>query len=224
MIRLISIFLVSIIFFFPYSSYSEEYNIFLSFGGNYAIEDFDRDVVEDLDLNYNFDDAIGINLKAGYQIVDYFSVGIDIDILRGFEWDLSEGVPLTLENAADPASILKGVVTASADMDFIVGLAFARLSLPGKFKPYISAGLGLIREDAEVKFSTSLQETSTDYSSFTESDFSTDKDFCGKLSIGFEFRPLDRYSVWTEGNYTAGFGDLDDIRYASFTVGGSIFF
>ena len=46
-----------------------------------------------------------------------------------------------------------------------------------------------------------------------------DTDWCGKVGLGLDFFTTQEISLGIEGNYTFGFGDLEDIRYLNLTVG-----
>ena len=49
-------------------------------------------------------------------------------------------------------------------------------------------------------------------------------DWCGKVGLGLDFFTTQDISIGIEGNYTFGFGDLDDIRYFNFTIGAAYHF
>ena len=49
-------------------------------------------------------------------------------------------------------------------------------------------------------------------------------DWCGKVGLGLDFFATQDISLGIEGNYTFGFGDLDDIRYFNFTIGAAYHF
>jgi opacity protein-like surface antigen len=222
-----TLFPVIFILFAPIIYASAEENFFFSLGGIYAIEDFNFDVVEDMELDSDFDDGMGVNAKIGYFLTDYFAFGIDFDILRGFEWDKSENFSATyydLYSDTDRYAVLQGTVGVDAEINFLTGIGFARLSLPGKFRPYISAGFGIIRQDYDIELSASIRDEKIGDYAVSDSDHDTDENLCGKCGIGFEFRPIDRASVGIEGCYTAGFGDMDDIKYTTITLGASIYF
>jgi hypothetical protein len=44
-------------------------------------------------------------------------------------------------------------------------------------------------------------------------------DGCAKLGLGFDYFLIQNFSAGIEGNYTLGFGDLDDIQYFNFILG-----
>lgn len=211
---------------FSYPAISDD-NFFFSLGGIYSIEDFDREAINDVEmnLNYDFDNAMGLNAKVGYVYNDNFTFGLDLDILRGYEWDMTEGIPVALGADTGIEDILAGLVSARAEMDFFTGMAFARVSTPWNiFKPYLSIGAGMIWQDADVEYSVSLQDTSIDTSTLSDIDYDSYSDICAKAGIGIEMRPLDKYSFWFEASYTAGFNEMEDIKYSNFTAGASIFF
>ncbi len=49
-------------------------------------------------------------------------------------------------------------------------------------------------------------------------------DLCGKVGLGLDFFTFQDISLGIEGNYTFGFGDLDDIGYFNFTIGAAYHF
>lgn len=49
-------------------------------------------------------------------------------------------------------------------------------------------------------------------------------DLCGKVGLGLDFFTTQDISIGVEGNYTFGFGDLDDIRYFNFIIGAAYHF
>ena len=57
-------------------------------------------------------------------------------------------------------------------------------------------------------------------------DFKSDDeiDLCGKVGLGLDFFAFQDISLGIEGNYTFGFGDLDEIRYFNFTIGAAYHF
>lgn len=44
-------------------------------------------------------------------------------------------------------------------------------------------------------------------------------DGCAKFGLGFDYFFIQNFSAGIEGNYTLGFGKLDEIRYFNFTLG-----
>ena len=192
-------------------------------------ENFDREIVEDIDIITNFDDGLGINIKLGYFLTEYFAFGVDLDVLRGFDLDVTETIPSSyFQEYSSNFEILQGIITARAEFNFITGVAFARLSYPGKFQPYIAGGIGYIRQNADIEYSatilnTEIEDNLEDYL-FNETDYENESNLCGKAGAGFELKPLEKYSIWIEVSYTSGFGDMDDIRYTNVSIGGSIYF
>jgi len=201
-----------------------EGNLFISVGGVYSISDFKQKVIEDIDIDFNFDDGMGMNAKAGYFITDYLALGVSVDILRGYDWNLTESIPLEYRKGEGSLDILQGILTAKAEFDFVTAVAFARLSLPGKVRPYITAGLGYIRQNAAIAYSTAIKNGEFEDLGVTEGDYRTENDPCAKGGAGIELRPIDKYAIGLEATYTAGFGDTEDIRFVNITLFGSIYF
>jgi opacity protein-like surface antigen len=53
----------------------------------------------------------------------------------------------------------------------------------------------------------------------SESDSDDEVDGCAKIGFGIDYFPIQNLSAGIEGNYTLGFGDVDDVRYFNFTLG-----
>ena len=49
-------------------------------------------------------------------------------------------------------------------------------------------------------------------------------ELCGKVGLGLDFFAFQDISLGIEGNYTFGFGDLEDIRYFNFIIGAAYHF
>lgn len=54
---------------------------------------------------------------------------------------------------------------------------------------------------------------------YAEAGSDNEIDGCAKLGLGLDYFLIQNFSAGIEGNYTLGFGDLDDIRYFNFTLG-----
>ena len=54
---------------------------------------------------------------------------------------------------------------------------------------------------------------------YADADSDDEIDGCAKFGLGFDYFLIQNFSAGIEGNYTLGFGDLDEIRYFNFTLG-----
>jgi len=81
-----------------------------------------------------------------------------------------------------------------------------------KVKLSTVVGAGLMHTDSELPDETSI----------SVSDDETD--LCAKVGLGLDFFAFQDISLGIEGNYTFGFGDLDDIMYFNFTIGAAYHF
>ncbi len=188
----------------PVSGYSFDKGFFISVGGVYAMEDFDynelSDELIDAGFDTDFDDGMGLNAKLGYNVSENLAIGVDVDILKNFDLDVS-------------TTILDIPYDVQAEVELLTGVAFLKLSTTGKFQPFISGGLGLM--EGEATFNAELSGTDVDLSGFEEND---DQDFCAKGSIGIDIKPIEKYAIGAEASYVTGFGDLDEISYSTITV------
>jgi len=79
-----------------------------------------------------------------------------------------------------------------------------------KVKLSTIVGAGLMQ--ADLKYGTSISGSNDEI------------DLCAKVGLGLDFFATQDISLGIEGNYTFGFGDLDDIRYFHFTIGAAYHF
>ena len=54
---------------------------------------------------------------------------------------------------------------------------------------------------------------------YAEAGSDDETDGCAKFGLGLDYFLIQNFSAGIEGNYTLGFGDLDEIRYFNFTLG-----
>jgi len=188
--------------FFSIVSYSpllfaDNNKLYIGGGGSYAIENFDTDA--------NFDNTWGINTKVGYRAHELVLLEFNFDYLNNFESDerftfLGENVDSEVEVTVYTFMLaLKGYAPVYSDnvMFFVV------------------VGGGVMYADVDTKVRGP---------SVSISDSDDEVDGCAKIGLGFDFFPIQNFSVGIEGNYTLGFGDVDDIRYFNFTLGAAYHF
>ena len=80
-------------------------------------------------------------------------------------------------------------------------------------RPFLTAGLGAIYAD----FETVLWEATVLEGLLRTSSSDSDLDIGSKIGLGVDYYLREKWSLAVEGNYTLGFGDVDDIKY--FTTG-----
>jgi opacity protein-like surface antigen len=172
--------------------FADTNKFYIGGGGSFAYEDFDTDS--------DFDNTWGINAKAGYRFHEYIMCEFNFDYLNNFESDDSfslfgEKVESEVEVTVYTFMLaLKGYVPVySENMMF-----FATL------------GGGVMRADAD---------TTVRGATISRSDSDDEVDGCAKIGFGFDFFPIQNLSAGIEGNYTLGFGDVDDVRYFNITLG-----
>jgi opacity protein-like surface antigen len=186
----------SILFYSPLL-FADNNKFYIGGGGSSAIEDFDTDS--------DFDNTWGINAKVGYRAHEILLIEFNFDYLNNFESDdrftfLGENVDSEVEVTVYTFMLaLKGYAPVYSDnvMFFVV------------------AGGGVMYADVDTKVSGF---------SVSRSDSDDEVDGCAKIGLGFDFFPIQNFSIGIEGNYTLGFGDVDDIRYFNFTLGAAYHF
>ena len=176
-------------------------HFYVGAGGSYAVEDFDN--------SPDYDNSWGVNAKIGYHTHPLLDVEFDFDYLNNFEYDESYKVSGTRFEEEGEVEIftcmfvLKGYFPISTE----------------KVKLSTVVGAGLMQADLKYRFSTSGLPDETSIS------LSDDEiDLCAKVGLGLDFFTTQDISLGIEGNYTFGFGDLDDIRYFNFTIGAAYHF
>lgn len=171
---------------------------YIGAGGSYAIENFDG--------GGDFDNSWGINAKLGYRLIDEIAVQFDYDYL--WKFDDEEQIDLFGNN-----------FDGEVELDIMTFILSLKGNFPVKWyqviSPYLIAGGGIMYGDADFKI------RGPGISSNSSSD---ETDLCGKFGGGVDFFFTEHFSANLEGNYTFGFGDLDDIRYFHFILGGVFHF
>jgi len=190
---------LAVVLVFTSATSAQDKGIYIGIGGAYNWENFDIEDVDLYGLDMDFDGALGLNLRAGYQFSDVFSAGLDLDFAQGFELEdsvLVAGVPVTM----------------NAEVDIITYTLAAKVSVGGTevVKPYFLAGVGAMSGD--VKATGSAMGIS-----ITESESETD--LCTKLAGGIDFYTSQNVSIGAEGSYMMGFGDMEEIRYFTLAIG-----
>ena len=176
-------------------------HFYVGVGGSYALEDFNN--------SPDIDNSWGVNAKIGYHTHPLLDIEFDFDYLNKFEYsDSYKLFGIGLEEEVDLEILtymiaLKGYFPISTE----------------KVKLSTVVGAGLMYADLKYEISTSGLPYET---SISGSDDETD--LCAKVGLGLDFFAFQDISLGIEGNYTFGFGDLDDIRYFNFTIGAAYHF
>ncbi|MDL1962784.1 MAG: porin family protein [Deltaproteobacteria bacterium] len=176
-------------------------NFYVGAGGSYAVEDFDN--------GPDYDNSWGVNAKIGYHTHPLLDIELDFDYLNNFEYDESYKVSGTRFKEEGDLEIftcmfaLKGYFPISTE----------------KVKLSTIVGAGLMHADSKHEFFSSALPDKTSISGSND-----EIDLCGKVGLGLDFFTAQDISIGIEGNYTFGFGDLDDIRYFNFIIGAAYHF
>jgi hypothetical protein len=208
---------------------SEENQFFVSGGFVNAISDYKENSPssENLKVNFDFNYGLGVNSKFGYSIQDFFSFGLDMEFIgdpnANYEHDDAYSIYIDKKHNSDKSKTL--METNLCKILFSL-MPFIKISLPGKYKPYLYGGAGKIYQHSHMASSiTYYNENKTIFYSDASIDESkTDYAFCTKGGLGFEFKSTEWLSLWVDGCYVSGLGDLDYIRYYTATLGFSVYF
>jgi len=159
---------------------------------------------EDIDVN-DFDNTWGLQLKAGYNILDYLAVEGLFQYHRKFEWES--------DDYSDPdLGTVSGKVEVSG-FDFSVNL---KGILPlGIFRPYAVAGLGFMR--GKAKATGSYDSPWTAPVSYSENQ--SDSGPMGRIGIGCDVFVAENFGIEAEIAYNAGMGDIDYARFTALSAG-----
>ena len=185
--------LVMTIFFasFVYAQQAEVKKFYVGAGGSYAIEDFDGG---------DFDNSWGVNAKVGYHLHPLVDIEFDFDYLNEFE-DSEEFEFLGMD------------IEGEADLNIMTYMIALKGYFPistEKLKMSVIVGGGIMYADLDLKVRVNGSSMSDSYD---------ETELCGKIGLGLDFFATQDISFGIEGNYTAGFNDLEDIRYFNFTLG-----
>jgi opacity protein-like surface antigen len=190
--KIITILICFSISFYSTLLFADNNKFYIGGGGSFAYEDFDTDS--------DFDNTWGINAKAGYRFHEYIMFEFNFDYLNNFESD--RGFTLFGEPVESEVEVtvytwmlaLKGYAPVYSDnvMFFAV------------------VGGGVLLADIDTKLRGPT---------ISESDSDDEVDGCAKIGFGIDYFPIQNLSAGIEGNYTLGFGDVDDVRYFNFTLG-----
>ena len=221
------------------SSYAIDPGFYIGAGGSYAQQNFDinndvSNVLNSLGLDDEFNNTSGVNLKVGYRVNDISSWELNLDFLPGFKWPGFEEDCLI--------DFPHGYFYASADLEGkvnITTLMFVSKIAPNfgsdTVRPFVTAGIGIMRSELEVKADTSANASYNRYSyrhgykgSLSESDISV----CFKLGTGVDFFVKDNLSLGFEVAYILGTGSLsllgqdiiDELKYMNYTFGVAYYF
>lgn len=182
------------VIFFSTSLYAQQADVkkfYVGAGGSYAIEDFDGG---------DFDNSWGVNAKVGYHLHPLVDIEFDFDYLNAFE-DSEEFELLGMD------------IEGEADLNIMTYMIALKGYFPvstKKLKLSVVVGGGIMYADLDLKVRVNGSSNSDSYD---------ETELCGKIGLGLDFFATQDISFGIEGNYTAGFNDLEDIRYFNFTLG-----
>ncbi|MFH1380469.1 MAG: outer membrane beta-barrel protein [bacterium] len=185
--------------------------LYVGGGGTYAIEGFntDSDYLE-------YDNTFGAYGKFGLKLDDRIALEFNYDSLTDFVYSLDilkSTIDLTTYMAA-----LKLSFKIDSDSDFFSGAA---ADIFGNKIPYFIIGFGNMKMHKEINFTYDGNILTGWDLAIPAEDLS---DSCGKAGFGVDYYIQENISVGAEISYTAGFGDLKDIKYYNIIMGGLFHF
>jgi len=159
---------------------------------------------EDIDVD-DFDNTWGLQLKAGYYILDYLAIEGLFQYHRKFEWES--------DSYSDPdLGTVSGKIEVSG-FDFSVNV---KGILPfGIFRPYAVAGLGFMR--GKAKATGTYDSPWAPPVSYSESE--SDSGPMGRIGIGCDVFVSESFGLEAEVAYNAGMGDIDYARFTALSAG-----
>jgi len=193
-----------VVIFYSTSLYATQDHLdhfYVGAGGSYAVENFDD--------SPDFDNSWGVNAKIGYHTHPLLDIELNFDYLNNFEY-------------SETYKVLGTRFDGEVDLEILTCMFVLKGYFPistEKVKLSTVVGAGLMQADLKYKASTS----GLPYETFI-SGSDDEIDLCGKVGLGLDFFAFQDISLGIEGNYTFGFGDLDDIRYFNFTIGAAYHF
>ncbi|MFQ5645498.1 MAG: outer membrane beta-barrel protein, partial [bacterium] len=202
---------------------------YFGIGGNYAIPTRMK-YESDPDLNTDFERSSGLNLKAGYQTREFFSIELNFDKYASFGWE--DNVPGYIRRTAY-------YVSEKPDMAFKGKADLASFMLTGKwsasfsriFKPFFVFGFGFITVDHEIKKKWTFNDPVFKGQSGSITYKDDDTVICFKTGIGADFYVMKKVSLGFEASYIfAQNADLEEavdtleIGFVNFSLGTSYHF
>jgi len=184
--------------------YAQDMGLYVGIGGNYAIQNFDTDEVNQelspYGLHMNFDDSPGFSARVGYSFSKLFSAELVYDYFSDFSWNqttIISGTPVTVKMETEIMTfMIAGKLSPNVGSETV--------------RPYITAGAGMMRGKLDLTGTAA---------GFTASASESESDACGKIGVGIDFYATKNISVGFEGSYVMGFGDMDNIRYTNLNLG-----
>jgi Outer membrane protein beta-barrel domain len=176
-------------------------HFYVGAGGSYAVEDFDD--------SPDYDNSWGVNAKIGYHTHPLLDIELNFDYLNNFEY-------------SETYKVLGTRFEGEVDLEIFTCMFALKGYFPistEKVKLSTIVGAGLMQADSKYEFSISELPDETSISGSDD-----EIDLCGKIGLGLDFFTTQDISLGIEGNYTFGFGDLDDIMYFNFTIGAAYHF
>lgn len=169
---------------------------YIGIGGSYVFEDFKN--------ISGVDNTWGANVNFGYQFHPMGTIEFDFDYLDSFDQAGS------FESSGDRVdqSLEVDIMTYMIAVKGIAPLSTERVKL------FVVVGAGVMTVEAtHLKVNGISRPGSEDQTAA-----------CGKVGLGFDLFASPKLSIGVEGNYTAGFSDLSDIRYFQLSLGAAFHF
>ncbi len=159
---------------------------------------------DDLGVN-DFDNTWGLQLKAGYYILDYLAVEGLFQYHRKFEWES--------DSFSDP---VLGTVSSKVEVSgFDISVNVKGILPLGIFRPYAVAGLGFMR--GKAKATGTYDSPWLPEVSYSESE--SDSGPMGRIGIGCDVFVSESFGLEAEIAYNAGMGDIDYARFTAISAG-----
>ncbi len=180
--------------------YAIDSGYYLGIGANYALPIGMEYASGAGDLDTDFDNATGVNLKVGYQVNEFFSVEFNFDKYAAFEWE--DNIPGYIEETFF-------YVYEEAEMDYKGEADLTSFMLAGKFsanaseqlKPFLVAGTGFMMIDHEVRKEWTFNHPV--FASYSGSETFKDDGtvLSGKIGGGVDFYVKEDVSLGFEASY-----------------------
>jgi opacity protein-like surface antigen len=179
------------------------------FGGgvNYSFENFK----DEMDIG-DWDNALGLDIKAGYCITDFFALEFMFQYLDEFKYD---------ETVREYVYISPSWYYY--DVDYKATVSLYNFTINGKgfipldsiFRPYGVLGLGYAYGEAEQEIS---------YLGLTDKFTEKEDGMCGRFGAGIDIFLSKQFALEGEVSYFMGFGDIDNVRYTTIALNALVLF
>lgn len=176
------------------AAHAQEGSWTLGLGASFSGEDFDDTG------GFDVDDSSALSAQLGYRFNRYLTLEAEYERIDGFDLDGALGTGLGTAN-------LRGEIDG-----YIVSANAKVYPFSGRIRPYLMAGAGLARLDADVSASvpgvTAVSVSDDDTAAVLQ------------VGLGFDLDLNDSWAIEVEGSYKLPQSDLDDLRF--YTIGATL--